>query len=136
MYTDTTDVQTITALPHKHNNSFMLQCNFLAGSNAQGCMVVLVSNFGNETKKLTRNSTHAVDIVNATHPLSCYAEVYGFDIESDGSLGSLAVPGKIIRDSALIAPCMPEELKPGPSKLSWCTCSFWPAEANFNGCAN
>ena len=83
--------------------------------------MILMSNFGNETRNLTRNGTQSLNVeaaVNATHPLSCYTAVYGFDIESDGSVGTLAVSGVIMTADSINVPCVPEELKPRPSKLS------------------
>ena len=130
MYTDTTDVQMITAVTQE-DKRFMLQCNFMDDSNAQGCMVVFVSSFGREKRNLTRNGTQAVETVNVTYPLSCYTQLHGFDIESDGSVGTLAIPGIIARNSSSIAPCVPEELKPNPSKLSWMHLSFLACVGQF-----
>ena len=108
IHADTTDVQTIKALPQEDNKIFLLRCNFMDGSNARGYVVILMSNFGNETRNLTRNGTHSLNVeaaVNATHPLSCYTGVYGFDIESDGSVGTLAVPGMIMTNSIIVPLC-------------------------------
>lgn len=83
--------------------------------------MVLVGKFENVTANITRSSkcSSHTTILNATHPLTSYNEVYGYDIESDGSIGTLAVPGVITRNSDKISPCLPGELKPSPSKLSW-----------------
>lgn len=111
-------MQTIRALPQEDNKSFILQCNFMAGSNAQGCMVVVVGEFENITGNVTRDSkcaSHTV-ILNTTYPTSNYSAVFGYDIEYDGSIGDLVIPGVIVRDSASIPPCVPEELKPRLSK--------------------
>ena len=58
-------------------------------------MVAVVGEFGNATMNLTRDNTRVTGILNVTHPLSCFGKVFGFDIESDGSVGTLAVPGVI-----------------------------------------
>ena len=79
-------------------NAFKFQCDFIPGSNAQGCMVVLMGEVNNVTVNLMRENLHNVVIINLTHPLSCYHEIIGFDIESDGSVGTLAIPGVLIRN--------------------------------------
>ena len=135
IHIDTTDVQTITVLVQKDSRRFTLQCSFMDDSNAQGCMVVLVSSFGMEKRNLTRSGTQSVEAVNVMYPLSCYSWVYGYDIESDGSLGTLAVPGTIARNSSGIALCVPEELKPHPSKL-WMHLLFLAGIGHFHGCVN
>ena len=114
----------ITALVQEDNRRFILQCSFMDDSNAQGCMVVLVSSLGTEKRNLTRSGIQSVKAVNVMYPLSCYSRVYGYDIESDGSLGTLAIPGIIARNSSGFALCVPEELIPRPSKLSWIPLSF------------
>ena len=113
----------ITALV-QDNRRFILQCSFMDDSNAQGCMVVLVSSLGTEKRILTRSGIQSVEAMNVMYPLSCYSRVYGYDIESDGSLGTLAIPGIIARNSSGFALCVPEELIPRPSKLSWIPLSF------------
>ena len=87
----------IRAVPVEDANAFMVQCSFVAGSNAQGCSVVLIGEFGNITGNLTKDSMclTQTELLNVTHPPSNYYEVFGFDIESDGSVETLAVPGEI-----------------------------------------
>ena len=109
----------IRAVPLKGANAFMLQCAFITGTEAQGCLVVLVSEFGNSTWNLTRRSTCNSEIVNVTHPPSNYSEVFAFDIESDGSVGTLAVPGVLMMNASTTDPCTPGELKPSPSKFMY-----------------
>ena len=41
-YVDTTDVQLVTAVFDQNSDGFLVQCDFIPGSEAQGCMVVLV----------------------------------------------------------------------------------------------
>ena len=81
------------ALGDQH--TFLVQCDFITGSNAQGCMVVLVGKYGNVTLNLSRNDTTkatTIVIVNQTHH---YFEVFGFDIEADGTIGSVAIPSQL-----------------------------------------
>ena len=51
----------------------------------------------NTTVNLTRNynSSEAVGFFNLPFPLSCYHQVYAFDIEADGSIGIMPLPGEI-----------------------------------------
>ena len=126
-------MQKVRALPQEDNKSFLLQCNFVAGSNAQGCMVVVVGEFENVTGNVTRDSkcTSHTMILNTTYPTSNYSTVFGYDIEYDGSVGELAIPGGIVADLAPISSCVPEELKPHPSKLSWMPVSFLARVGQF-----
>lgn len=75
----------------------MFQCEFITGSDAQGCMIILVSEHKNITTNLTRDSSFTTITVrfNTFQRLLCNPKVFGYDIESDGSIGSLAVPGII-----------------------------------------
>ena len=52
----------------------------------------------NTTVNLTRNGfgTVAVEMINVTCPLMNYIQVIGYDIESDKSIGLLAVHGNIL----------------------------------------
>ena len=80
-----------------------MQCDFIIGSDAEGCMVVLVGDVDNRTISLTRNSyvcaTGIIDI--SRWPFSCYRELFAFDIESDGSVGAMAVPGELVQNNTV-----------------------------------
>ena len=79
-------------------NAFSVHCDYLAGSNAKGCIVVIASesyHVNNITVNLTRNG-NATQVMHSTLLTSCYDRVFGFDIESDGSLSATAVPGNLI----------------------------------------
>ena len=96
--TDTTDVQLVTAAVYDEvNNVIVVQCNFVPGSDAQGCMVILIGEFGNITLNLTREGVCTTLMINQALPLSCYRDIIAFDIESDKSVGTLAVSGVIVR---------------------------------------
>ena len=95
--TVTTDVQNVTATPVESMNAFVVQCVFITDSNAQGCMVVLVSDFGNSTCVLDRIDPCVLEFFNTTDPfIVSFCKLFAFDIESDGSIGTLAVPGVIM----------------------------------------
>ena len=100
-------MQRVVATLSNGINASTLQCKFITGSDATGCMVVLTSEYSQKTQyNLTRNSTISeVLSVTLEHSLSCYTEVKAFDIESDGSVGTLPVPGQLIVNSQ--APCTP-----------------------------
>ena len=99
LQTDTTDIQMISAVPLSDTNKFMLQCNFAIGSDARGCMVIIISGCGNMTKNLTRlnNRLHIMITLtlNVSQALNCFTGLFGYDIESDGSVGTLSVLGEI-----------------------------------------
>ena len=95
-------------------NASTIQCEFITGSNATGCMVALTG-FVAYHVNLTRNQSTdlTTSIITLEHPLSCYTGVEAFDIESDGSIGSLAVPGQL--GGILVTPCTP--IQTLPSKI-------------------
>ena len=80
------------------NHQVRVECEFIYGSDADGCVVVLVS--GGEVDNTTLNiaiedniNSIAVTELELPSPLHCYSRVYALDIESDGTIGSLLVPG-------------------------------------------
>ena len=62
-------------------------------------MVVLVGALDNVTANLTRNSKSILEILAVANPPSSYFKVLAFDIERDGSVGTVAVGGDIINTS-------------------------------------
>ena len=98
---DTTDVQRVKAIHFE--NVLMIRCDFISGSDARGCMVVLVGEalIFNRTVNLTRCATCSSAIVNISYQLFCFRDVLGFDIESDGSIDTLAIPGKLTRNCTM-----------------------------------
>lgn len=99
-------MQVATATLLEGTNASTIQCEFITGSNATGCMVILTSENRQEAHfNLTRdpNTNLAAVMVTLEHPPSCYGRAVAFDIESDGSVGSLAVPGQF--RNTLLTPC-------------------------------
>ena len=92
--------------------SFIVQCKFLSGSNAQACLVVLVSDTENTTVILTRDADKVEMYVRVTYSPSRYKKVVAYDIKHDGSVGNLAIPGvlinKIINSNAKVV-CSPRD---------------------------
>ena len=119
---DTTDVQLVSAMELRDVSAFRVRCDFMAGSTAQGCVVVLVGELqGNVTVNFMRGT--AVDeVINTVHPTSCYNRVVAYDIESDGSVGNLAVPGRILADtisnSLATHTCLQQQKAPFPCEFS------------------
>ena len=69
-----------------------VRCDFITGSDAQGCMVVLIGESGNTTVNLTRDDS-SLCAMEALPLTMMFSHIFGFDIESDGSVGTLPVPG-------------------------------------------
>jgi hypothetical protein len=112
VHADTTDVQFVTATLMEGVNASIIQCEFVAGSTASGCMVVLtgvVTYNINLTRDINKNL--AISFVTLEHLPSCYTGVEAFDIESDGSVGTLPVPGQL--RGRLETPCTPIETSTG-----------------------
>ena len=94
MYIDTTDVQNISAVGLDDQRSFIIECEFISGSDAQGCLVILVGELDNITTILTRTSN--VETVEVANPPLSYFKVLAFDVEQDGSIGTVAIQGDIV----------------------------------------
>ncbi len=93
---DTTDVQQVEA--KQIGSDIQVQCNFISDSDALGCMVVLVGDAINTTVNVTRfgtSNSYSVLIL-PSKSLSCYCEVFAFDIESDRSVGTLSISGELM----------------------------------------
>ena len=123
MYADTTDVQNITVdvISADDNGSVpgmvLIQCDFIPSSDAQGCMVILVGESDNTTVNLTRSGTLLTACKVEHLPITMsLVKVFGYDIESDGSVGTQQVPGSSsvtsLSDSYL--QCQSDEAKSFP----------------------
>ena len=86
--------------PHAIN----IECSFISGSTAQGCMVMLLSEVDNTTVNLTRDQNATT--LRIAYSVSCYNGVIAFDIEQDRSIGTLPVPGDIASNYDTIE-CLP-----------------------------
>ena len=97
MYTDTTDVQNITVAENDNGSvpgMVLVQCDFIPGSDAQGCMVVLIGESDNTTVNLTRPGTLLTACtIQRLSITTTIINVFGYDIEFDGSIGTQQVPG-------------------------------------------
>jgi hypothetical protein len=93
MHIDTTDVQLVKMILSITTDVIKIQCDFIPGSNAQGCLVVMVGESGNTTTKLMRTNTLTAGTCLTSLPSNNYQHLLAFDIESDGSVGTVEVPG-------------------------------------------
>lgn len=91
---------TATLVETVNTSVTVVQCHFITGSNALGCMVVLVSESTSIFFILERNNPCKVEALNTTDPMSSFYAVYAYDIESDGTSGTLPIPGQLIRTSS------------------------------------
>ena len=117
MHADTTDVQNITVVVISGDGvpgMALVQCDFIPGSDAQGCMVVLVGESDNTTVNLMRPGTLLTACTIQRLPITTtIINVFGYDIEFDGSVGTQQVPGTLsvtnltLTDSYLL--CQPNE---------------------------
>ena len=88
---DTTDVQAVTVTL---TDVYTIVCEFVMGSNAMGCMVVLTSDGQKATFNLTKSETMNFSVISVTFD-SCIDRIEAFDVEADGSVGSVAIPGRL-----------------------------------------
>ena len=82
-----------------------VHCYYVNGSDAQGCLVVFINNFGqvdNQTVRL-ENSSIAWEEFNLNHPISCYHRVLAFDIEAGDNVSDIAIVANATR--TLTTPC-------------------------------
>ena len=86
-------MQGVTVEAIETGNSFVVWCDFISGSEAHGCLVVVLGVHDNITVEVKRGSSL---VLNFSTPLSCYRDVLAFDIERDGSVGAQAVPGRVV----------------------------------------
>ena len=95
-HAETTDVQAVTATFIDSSNMSTILCEFVSGSNAIGCMVVLTSGGQEATYNLSKSETVtncSILTVTLEFPQSHIDQVEAFDIEANGSVSSLAIPG-------------------------------------------
>ena len=117
---DTTDLQLVTAIIDDETSGMItVQYKFIPGSDAQGCMVILVGESDNITVNLTRHSTIAIEFINVTCPLiNNYIRVIGYDIESDNkSIRPLAVHGRLLFNNSILCPLINHEMESSLSEL-------------------
>ena len=102
-------------------NVIVVFCAFIPGSDAQGCAVELTGHVDNITVNLTResNSREAVALYELPRSLYCYHQAHAFDIEADGSVGTLPVPVVLLyNNQTRTSQCIMTEVNPeGPPRI-------------------
>ena len=91
-------MQVVAATLNEGVNTSIIGCEFIEDSNAAGCQIVLTTNNGEQDYyNLIKNQNTNLTAIAVTLelPPSCYSGVKAFDIEFDGSIGTLAIPGHI-----------------------------------------
>ena len=100
-------------------SEIMVFCAFIPGSDAQGCAVELTGHIDNITMNLTleSESSEAITLYELPHPLYCYHQAHAFDIEADGSVGTLPVLVVLpYNNTSMISHCIMTTVNPeGPS---------------------
>ena len=104
VHADTTDVQNVRLIMLDDQHLLRVECAFIPGSDSQGCLVILVGEYKNTTVNIT---SHNYFDMNVNYLLSCFKEVLAFDIERDGTVGTVAVRGKVNKtsDHAVVQNC-------------------------------
>ena len=100
LLSDTTDVQNVSIVLLEDNiNSAQIRCTFVAGSQAQGCVVVLEDVSNNHKivfKILKQNMSNFASITSDFEKADSICKynytIYAYDIEANGSNGTVAVP--------------------------------------------
>ena len=78
----------------KEETIYSIQCSYIKGSNAQGCIYVLVGMvMGNITGTIRRTSSEG-NLVTISN-IGYYKEVLVYDWESDNTIGILPIRGNI-----------------------------------------
>ena len=133
-YTDTTDVQSVRVVATGIDTQVQVECDFIPGSDADGCVVVLVSSgeVDNTTLNITRqsNSSNIAETgFELLSPLYCYSEAYALDIEADGSTGTLPIHGVLDHtDANTDESCLPTDVPLRPrSEYILCIMRYLPS---------
>lgn len=103
--TDTTDVQRVKAilsiLLEAKSIIVCCQCDFITGSNAKGCKVVLVGQSLNHPMSFTKQNISTTSIMgnySLGYEKFCkhdIVQVMAYDIEENGIEGNVTVPGSV-----------------------------------------
>ena len=78
-----------------------VHCYFITGSDANGCMVVIVSKLPSVSNitvtliKTNQSDTVVNELFNISANTDCYHCVFAFDIEANSSISSLAIGGEL-----------------------------------------
>ena len=94
---DISDVQSVNAIVVV-GSAVDIQCWFIHGSDALGCKVVLVSNCSNISDvhaNISRSDMSAFKQLALTDNISCYHQIFAFDIDINNTISNLSIEGMI-----------------------------------------
>ena len=78
--------------------TYSVQCTYIKGSKARGCVYILVSGveeiFKNISGIIRIDSSEGNNIIEVFN-IGCYREVLAYDLENNNDIGSLSVKGSI-----------------------------------------
>ena len=94
---------------------------------------MLVGELSNATVNLPRENSITDVFISYTlpYPLSCYHEVFAFDIEADGSTGTLPVSGLLMRKLSTTVQCSPFNETQSPSEWYTIQCLYCMCRAHI-----
>ena len=102
----TTDVQSVT-VSRRNNGTYSIQCSYITGSDAHGCVYILVSEVkGVKNIKGTIERTNSEGLAIELHNASYYGEVLAYDWERDNTTGSLSIRGCITSLAIVVCPTL------------------------------
>ena len=135
---DTTDVQLAEA-QYDINQTVAVTCHFAEGSQALGCHIQL--SFSNDYQAVNISREGGLLIAHQfieTHlPAHCYqSQLYVYDWEADGTVGTLPVPVETMLSEGALAACelitpTTEAVNPG---VCLCTCDLLWLHYFFSKC--
>ena len=104
---DTTDVQSAEA-QYDNNQTLLVTCHFAEGSQALGCHVQLSFSNDYQAVNISREggllTSH--QFIETHFPAHCYqSQLYVYDWEADGTVGTLPVPVETMLSEGASAAC-------------------------------
>ena len=114
---DTTDVQ-YAEVQFNDNQTVAVTCHFAEGSQALGCHAQL--NFSSDSQGVNiprENRSLVHQEIKTPFPAHCYQpQLYVYDWEADGTVGTLPVPVERMLSEGALAPC--EIITPAPRPVN------------------
>ena len=104
---DTTDVQS-TEAQYDNNQTLLVTCHFAEGSQALGCHVQLSFSNDYQAVNISREGglLTAYQFIETHFPAHCYrSQLYVYDWEADGTVGTVPVPVETMLSEGASAPC-------------------------------
>ena len=106
----TSDVQSVKICRVEGTNYYVIQCSYVEGSDARGCVYSIMGGVG----AIARSNSEGVTVELAD--VICYNEVLVYDWENDGSIGTLPAP--LDSTSTITINALVSSLQPMPPLVS------------------